>query len=403
MSYLQSSSLSQPSFDAETVHKQDEEDNFNDFSNEELRFMIEQVFVNNQLLQLENNVFEKYLSQNDPQSLQAVVQILETVKITTQRTSGNLPLTPVASIDDSNGSLQEKGSFSLDSGNSESQRIANRPAAAMMLPLTQRMEMLDSEIQEMEKQLQVLTENINAKKAVLEARKDEIEIRAKETFSAIDEFEKKLIQKGFDQLTGKVPAEKFLKFVNDRIKSTDIMIEQLKLRTVTVKSKIKKTQYHLLQKELLGEDLRPVDFQVFLVENQHFAKEHELKNKHFLRAKACAAKLDIGASAYKRRLNDIVDKFSFIKKQIALKEQQIDRLKRNRKIKINELRKEEDMLISLLKLLDSYKVPTVMEYIELKSELQDVHKNYTRLVRKKNILQMKEKYKNLATLTASKL
>lgn len=73
--------------------------------------------------------------------------------------------------------------------------------------------MAENEIAEMRKSLSEL-ETLAAKtKANLRAQTEEIELRIQETMEARQELEENVVKNGVDPLTGRIPAEKFVRYI----------------------------------------------------------------------------------------------------------------------------------------------------------------------------------------------
>ena len=71
--------------------------------------------------------------------------------------------------------------------------------------------MANKEIDDMKKSLAELEQLAVKKRAELRAQMEEIELRIRETCEAKEELEEVVVKKGVDPLTGKIPAEKFVK------------------------------------------------------------------------------------------------------------------------------------------------------------------------------------------------
>jgi len=75
----------------------------------------------------------------------------------------------------------------------------------------QRIEMVNIEIRELQEELVKLERTMRRKKIFLRARMQESEISIYETLKTKTEFEEQVVQKGVDPITGKIPAEKFIR------------------------------------------------------------------------------------------------------------------------------------------------------------------------------------------------
>lgn len=71
--------------------------------------------------------------------------------------------------------------------------------------------MTNTEIRELQKGFKKIEKTSIKKKIYLQARMEENEISTREICKHREEFEENIVQKGIDSITGKIPAEKFIR------------------------------------------------------------------------------------------------------------------------------------------------------------------------------------------------
>lgn len=71
--------------------------------------------------------------------------------------------------------------------------------------------MANTEIRESQKRQEKLEQMSMKKKIYLRARMEENQISIREILKSREEFEENVVQKGIDSITGKIPAEKFIR------------------------------------------------------------------------------------------------------------------------------------------------------------------------------------------------
>lgn len=71
--------------------------------------------------------------------------------------------------------------------------------------------MVNTEIRELEKELMKLVKTLTKRKKYIRARIEEDEISIRETYKTREDFEENIVYKGVDKITGKIPAEKFIR------------------------------------------------------------------------------------------------------------------------------------------------------------------------------------------------
>lgn len=72
--------------------------------------------------------------------------------------------------------------------------------------------MVNTEIRELQKELIKLEQMSTKKKKYMRAQIEENEMSIRETCKTREEFEEKVVEKGIDSITGKIPAEKFIRY-----------------------------------------------------------------------------------------------------------------------------------------------------------------------------------------------
>lgn len=77
--------------------------------------------------------------------------------------------------------------------------------------LSQRTDLVLREVEELQKELSVFTTKMKRKRNVLKAELEEIEIEEAEVAEYSKTFENIVVIEGVEELTGRIPAEKFIK------------------------------------------------------------------------------------------------------------------------------------------------------------------------------------------------
>ena len=75
------------------------------------------------------------------------------------------------------------------------------------------------------------------------------------------------------------------RFMEEKLRQKDTMIEKLRLKNSTIKAQISKMEHMLAHKEELGEVLHLVDFDQLKIENQQYLEKIEERNQDLLRLK----------------------------------------------------------------------------------------------------------------------
>ncbi|XP_016909592.3 uncharacterized protein LOC107996179 isoform X2 [Apis cerana] len=196
------------------------------------------------MLTLENDIYERYLSRQDPHSLKVIKAILEREKITRRMTAHLIPRAMShVSFRESLFNIHDPGRLSptVHSASSRSPSITRFRTSSVVtltegaklenlfkrlsississyfvisrirIPIPHRIVMAKKEIEELKKKLDILQMYVRKRKMDLKAHIDEIEIRINEIQEAKEDFEVEVVTEGVDRLTGKIPAERLIR------------------------------------------------------------------------------------------------------------------------------------------------------------------------------------------------
>ncbi|PSN32746.1 hypothetical protein C0J52_19695 [Blattella germanica] len=216
-----------------------------DMSNEELLENTDLLEASNQYLAIENHVIEMFLKQMDPELITGMEHTLESPPSKPHHLTGSrMMLVP------SPGSSRKGSELST--------------SAASHFPTS------------LEK----------GPRANLKAELEEIKLTMQEINEAHTHLES--VEQAVDPLTGRIPAEKFIRHIEEWLKKADSMVEKLRLRTSTLRAMRIRVHQLLEQKEELGENLHPVDYEQLQIINKQLVGKIEEKNRHLLEMKKMA-------------------------------------------------------------------------------------------------------------------
>ncbi|KAG7188771.1 hypothetical protein KM043_008389 [Ampulex compressa] len=271
------------------------------------------------------------------------------------------------------------------------------------------MEMASREIELMREKLASFEKAARRKRVRLKAELEEIELRMREIEETKQNFETEVVIEGSEPITGKIPAERVirslkiipnvpLRFVEEWLRTMDTAMEKLRLKSATVKSQINKAKQQLLQREELGEALHAVDFEQLDIENRDFIRKIDEKNQHVLEMKRIAGRYSLELTRRKETLGELFLALNTVKREIIMKQQQIERLQSEHANTNFEIGKVKEQLASLLKLMDEYWVPQILDFVKLQANVQELQRTHKGLIRQKKIQQLTAKSnKNSAT------
>ncbi|XP_067207927.1 cilia- and flagella-associated protein 263 [Linepithema humile] len=386
-------SLSTISFGSLGLTSKRDEFCFDDMTDAELQQELENIADSNLLLRLENDVFERYLARKEPDSLQTIAQLLETAKRMQKIASQyNRTASPIISTRGSLANIYDKDVVSVGSIHSRGSRYVTpsilmdkAPRGGAKISYAYRIEMVNTEIRELQKILKNLEQTSKRKKVYLRAQVEENEISILEICKIKEEFENNVVQKSIKR---KIPAEKFIRFVEEWLKATNTAIERVKLKMTSVKSQIRKVRMQLEQRKALGEALRTIDFEQLGIENQDCMQKIEEKNRYLLQMKRIAGHYSIALTRHKGKLDDLMSTMNKVRDQIVSKKLEMKKLRSKQAALKIEIEKEREQLKSMTMLIDEFEVPDVIDFIKMRVELEQLRRMHKLLSRQRKIQQI---------------
>jgi hypothetical protein len=90
--------------------------------------------------------------------------------------------------------------------------------------------------------------------------------------------------------TGKYDAEKLMKYMEDKFKAKDALIDKLQMKSFSLKNQIWKAEQQIRHKEEMGDDLKFIDFHQLQIENKKHVKDIDERNKKLLSMKLNSGK-----------------------------------------------------------------------------------------------------------------
>ncbi|XP_076750654.1 cilia- and flagella-associated protein 263 [Xylocopa sonorina] len=402
------------------MQRHEDDINFDVMTLEELQEMQNDLLQKIWMITLENDVYERYLTRQEPKSLNSKTQLLDRARLTRRMTQHMLPRLSRMSFRESVLSLHDLGRHSITSTPS----LASIPSASRFgtpslmtigtitdspkITMAHRMVMAKKELEELKKKLERLEQYSRKRKTIMRAEIEEIEIRINEVQEAKIEFEKEVVTEGVDPITGKIPAERVIRFVEEWLRSANTIIERLRLRSATARMQIAKAGRQLVQREELGESLHAIDFEKLNIENQDYVKMLEEKSVYVIDMKRITGSvLDLGLfivlvtghyhlklTQHKQKLNDLALALSKVKEDILSKQAQIKEFAGEHNVMEINVRRLEKQLKDLLNFMEYHTAPDILDFVKVREEYSRLERIFKLLQRRVNIEKiMHQEYK----------
>jgi chromosome segregation ATPase len=229
---------------------------------------------------------------------------------------------------------------------------------------------------------------IDTLRAVLE----ETEIRISELKRDAYEFKRDVVVGAENSRTGKIMAERVTRYLEEKLKAKDSMIEKLRLKNATLKSQIHKVEKQLSQKEEIGDVLHYIDFHQLQIENKQYVAKIEERNEELLTVKLSTGKTLRVLNDLKRQLAERLAESDWLKSETTSKAHLFNKLsqevsKVNREVNTdkrqkNKLRQQID---------EASEMPNVEDYIMQKRSMYEMQNTLKNWQKKLEILEMAAK------------
>lgn len=258
-----------------------------------------------------------------------------------------------------------------------------------------------AELDELQKKIEETKKKSEKFLDTLKALTEAADVKLNEYKKESYEFKKEVVLSGEDNKSGKTKAEKIIRYMEEKLRQKDALIEKLRLKTVTLKAKCKKTENTLKQKEELGEVLHYIDFHQLKIENRQFAQKIEERNQELLQLKMTAGKTLQYLNHLKTQLLSIIKETEECDEDIKSRTQQLDHV-RAESIKVKEEINKTAPINSKLKenIEETKNMPDVYNYVLQRAEEAELKKMINNWERKVEIAKMAAKRAETLARTA---
>lgn len=322
---------------------------YEEAKNDALVQKLEELQKDNETIRRENKLYESYITRNQKhEPIENEDEAKEAEKRLKTRKRGQQQVQEVKTL-----SLQEKHDIA-----------------------TAELEELKKSIQEGQKKSEELLEWL---KAVL----DEIDINIAEIKREAHEFKRDIVLGSENSRTGKIVAEKLIKYIEERIRLKDTIISKNHENNQKLNRSITKEKQKIMKKEQANDDLQFIDFHQLQIENKKLVRDIDERNKQLLSLKVTSGKST-------QRLTHIKDMLSKEEKKLKELTQEIEDAVYQNDANTKNIQKVNKMTKIINRKQKRYKqqknesenLPSVSDYIDLKNEESQLLKQVSTLERK---------------------
>ena len=255
------------------------------------------------------------------------------------------------------------------------------------LTIEQKLEIVQSELDEVTKERnesKMTSEKlIDTLRAVLE----ETDLRIGELKKDAYEFKRDIVVGAENMRTGRTMAEKVVRYMEDKLRQRDAMIEKLRLKNATLKTQKQKVEQQLRQKEEMGDVLHYIDFHQLQIENKQYIQKIDERNEELLKLKLTTGTTVQVLNTLKNRLASLLSESASISKEISSRTSQLAKLRTDAAGVTSELHQSARLAARLSDPAEADQgggqMPQILDYVTQKKEMYEISvavKNWERKV-----------------------
>lgn len=352
-----------------------------EFSDEVLAQAVRNLTAQNKMISLENDIFERFFMRQDPSVLVAVQQILEFSSMP----AGNMSMTSAVSGISGGQSARILAMSSVMMGSPSKAGSQGRFGGVIGTKVTiaQKSEMVRKEIELFKDSLESVKEYNVKQQFLLNAHLEELKIRKKEFTDSRDRFDEQVVN-AVDPVSKRIPAEAWIKYMNEWLSLTDATISKIRLLISTLKQRFHKLKSILFIKEELGKSLRPIDFEKLHIENQGYLSCIKRKSLQIIDVKKTTSEIYMKFNVQKNLLFEKSSYSNILKNSTIQRKRQIVDVKLDIKKMEAALKKYTKKYKAISDLRQTRTIPHIASYIQTKADFYDLQNSIKNLLLRKS-------------------
>eukprot|EP00079_Xenopus_tropicalis_P035083 XP_017948854.1 PREDICTED: coiled-coil domain-containing protein 113 [Xenopus tropicalis] len=250
------------------------------------------------------------------------------------------------------------------------------PERLLSLTVDQKCELVQKELEESKEESLRNEENAEKDLQNLKATVEEAEFRSTDIKKSKYEFERDIGKAAISiKKSAGVSPDKVIRYMEEKMRARDSLVDKLRLKNAALKVQKKKMKMQVKQKEEMGEVLHEVDFQQLKIENAQFLERIDERNQDLLQLKLTAGDTLLVLNLFKKKLNTAMAESTHLDKEIHMRKEMLQRIELEAQLVEQDREKAERVNKKLRKQLHDYRVPDVLEYIQEKTDQEDLEKS----------------------------
>ncbi|XP_067292030.1 cilia- and flagella-associated protein 263 isoform X2 [Pseudorasbora parva] len=257
------------------------------------------------------------------------------------------------------------------------------PERQQLLTLEQKCDVAQGVLKQMTKDLNRAKDHSERELDKYKATLEEADIHLAEIKKECCQFDRDICKAVQDKKCLTMSAEKVIRYIEDKIRVKENLIEKLHRKNTALLAYKKKLKVKLKQQEEMGEGLTALDFEQLKLENIKIRKQLDEQNREHSDLKLLAGNSLQVLSCNKKKLQILTHESAVLNSDIALRMKLLVKIEEDTKQAEEERNKAETLNRKLMGQLADYHVPHVLQYIKVKeshSQLQKCVKEWERKV-----------------------
>lgn len=204
-----------------------------------------------------------------------------------------------------------------DKGEKKGQQARQRRARAqVLLTMDQKNDLCSTELEAAQKELEETRRTSERLIDTLRAVLEETDIRIAELKKDAYEFKRDIVVGAENFRTGKTIAEKMIRYMEEKLRQKDAIVEKLRLKNATLKSQAQKIDAQLRHKEEMGDALHYIDFHQLQIENKQYVATIEERNEDLLKLKQTTGNTVQVLNNLKKKLHELLEESAWFQSEI---------------------------------------------------------------------------------------
>jgi chromosome segregation ATPase len=267
-----------------------------------------------------------------------------------------------------------------------------RPKVETTLTYDQKLDVVNSELEQVGRDVEETKTNSTKMIDTLTAVLEETDVRIAELKKEAYEFKRDIVVGAENFRTGKTMAERVVRWMEDKLRHKDTLVEKLRLKNATLKTQIKKLEASLRQKEEMGDVLHYIDFHQLQIENKQYVAKIEERNQELLKLKLTTGNTVQVLNSLKQQLSEHMTDATWLRREISQRKELLAKLRVDNEDVSAEISKSTKAGASLrARAEDVSGMPEVLDYVKQKAEHEKLRRDVESWRRKVEIAEMSAK------------